>query len=41
MIFKVLIMYARQEYEGVSSIDMDNPTFMDDSHIVKNKPYLP
>ncbi|XP_012521401.1 angiotensin-converting enzyme 2 [Monomorium pharaonis] len=31
----------RQEYEGVSSADMDNPTFMDDSHIVRNKPYLP
>ncbi|XP_011703088.1 PREDICTED: angiotensin-converting enzyme 2-like [Wasmannia auropunctata] len=31
----------RQEYEGVSSIEMDNPTFMDDNHIIRNKPYLP
>ncbi|KAG5326635.1 ACE enzyme, partial [Pseudoatta argentina] len=30
----------RQEYEGISSIDMDYPTFIDDSHIVRNKPYL-
>ncbi|XP_011864339.1 PREDICTED: angiotensin-converting enzyme-like isoform X2 [Vollenhovia emeryi] len=31
----------RQQYEGVSSTNMDNPTFMDDSHIVRNRPYLP
>ncbi|XP_077255351.1 angiotensin-converting enzyme isoform X2 [Temnothorax americanus] len=31
----------RQEYEGISSLNMDNPTFMDDSYIVGNKPYLP
>ncbi|XP_071647514.1 angiotensin-converting enzyme isoform X1 [Temnothorax longispinosus] len=31
----------RQEYEGISSLNMDNPTFMDDSYIVRNKPYLP
>ena len=31
----------RQEYEGVSSINTDNPTFLDDSHIIMNKPYLP
>ncbi|XP_011340921.1 angiotensin-converting enzyme 2 [Ooceraea biroi] len=31
----------RQEYEGVSSIDMDSPTFLDDSDIIRNKPYLP
>jgi hypothetical protein len=31
----------RQEYEGVSSINMDDPTFMDDNHIVRHKPYLP
>ncbi|KAL6425876.1 hypothetical protein ACFW04_008893 [Cataglyphis niger] len=31
----------RQEYEGVSSINVDNPTFLDDSHIIMNKPYLP
>ncbi|XP_072756511.1 angiotensin-converting enzyme isoform X2 [Anoplolepis gracilipes] len=31
----------RQEYEGVSSISTDNPTFLDDNHIVMNKPYLP
>ncbi|XP_012062567.1 PREDICTED: angiotensin-converting enzyme 2-like [Atta cephalotes] len=30
----------RQEYEGISSIDMNYPTFIDDSHIVRNKPYL-
>ncbi|XP_018358585.1 PREDICTED: angiotensin-converting enzyme-like [Trachymyrmex cornetzi] len=30
----------RQEYEGISFIDMDYPTFLDDSHIVRNKPYL-
>ncbi|XP_032684214.1 angiotensin-converting enzyme 2-like isoform X2 [Odontomachus brunneus] len=31
----------RQEYEGVSSIDMTSPTFLDDSYIINNKPYLP
>lgn len=31
----------RQEYEGVSSINEDNPTFLDDNHIIMNKPYLP
>ncbi|XP_029664757.1 angiotensin-converting enzyme-related protein-like isoform X2 [Formica exsecta] len=31
----------RQEYEGVSSMNTDNPTFLDDSHIIMNKPYLP
>ncbi|XP_014475426.1 PREDICTED: angiotensin-converting enzyme-like [Dinoponera quadriceps] len=31
----------RQEYEGVSSIDATSPTFLDDSYIISNKPYLP
>ncbi|XP_011646803.1 angiotensin-converting enzyme-like isoform X2 [Pogonomyrmex barbatus] len=31
----------RQEYEGISSTNMDNPTFMNDNYIVRNKPYLP
>ncbi|XP_025987532.2 angiotensin-converting enzyme 2 isoform X2 [Solenopsis invicta] len=31
----------REEYEGISSVDTDIPTFMDDSYIIRNKPYLP
>ncbi|XP_020295000.1 angiotensin-converting enzyme-like isoform X2 [Pseudomyrmex gracilis] len=30
----------RNKYEGVSSDDTDIPTFLDDSYIVSNKPYL-
>lgn len=30
----------RQEYEGVSFVDTNNPTFLDDTHIIMNKPYL-
>lgn len=31
----------REEYEGISSNNKDNPTFLDDNHIIMNKPYLP
>ncbi|XP_029161512.1 angiotensin-converting enzyme-like [Nylanderia fulva] len=31
----------REKYEGVSSVDTNNPTFLDDIHIITNKPYLP
>ncbi|KAH0950931.1 hypothetical protein HN011_003249 [Eciton burchellii] len=31
----------RQEYEGISFVNVDNPTFLDDSHIIRNEPYLP
>lgn len=36
-----IIVCTREEYEGVSSINTDNPTFLDDNHIIMNKPYLP
>ncbi|XP_012285768.1 angiotensin-converting enzyme [Orussus abietinus] len=31
----------RSEYEGVASDSLDPPTFLDDSYIISNKPYLP
>jgi len=31
----------RQEYEGVSFVNSDNPTFLDDSRVIRNEPYLP
>jgi len=31
----------RQEYEGISFVSSDNPTFLDDSRIIRNEPYLP
>lgn len=37
----ISLVYTRQEYEGVSSIDASSPTFLDDSYIINNKPYLP
>lgn len=37
----IIVCIIRQEYEGVSSVNKNNPTFLDDIHIIMNKPYLP